>query len=81
MPVQQTQFSQNIFTKVSWSEGKPSSYKLKTEWSLRSVVKLNNKGIRTPRQERHTEIQMLNFSLRKDVIVQEARTRLRRISD
>ena len=38
---------------------------------------LNNKGLRTPRQERQTVIQMLNTSLRKDVIVQEAKTKLR----
>ena len=29
---------------------------LKTEWSPMSVVKLNNRGIRSPRQERHKEI-------------------------
>ena len=34
----------------------------KTEWSLRSVLKLNNKGIRTPLQERHTEIQDINLN-------------------
>ena len=39
---------------------------LKTEWSLRSVVKLNNKGIRTPRQERHTEIQDVKHFLKKE---------------
>ena len=31
--------------------------KFKTEWLLRSVVKINNKGIRPPQQEKQTEIQ------------------------
>ena len=43
-------------------KGKMNSRILKTEWSLRSVVKLNNKGIRAPRQEGHTEIQDVLFA-------------------